>query len=88
MIIDRLHRLAANKGGRVLRHNDRIAAIERQGGLDVQAFVFYGRVTCQWPKSEWRGPFRCLVTERKQQQANGYSPETLGNRSPTLNLHG
>ena len=35
MIIDRLHRLAANKGGRVLRHNDRIAAIERQGGFRI-----------------------------------------------------
>ena len=35
VIIDRLHRLAANEGGRVLRHNDRIAAIERQGGLRI-----------------------------------------------------
>jgi len=32
-------------------------------------------------KKRMEGPFRCLVTERKQQQANGYSPETLGNRS-------
>ena len=35
MIIDRLHRLAANKGGCVLRYNDRIAAIERQGGFRI-----------------------------------------------------